>query len=189
MTTATEPETGMAGAAPLIPPVASLWLMPAPADAAWLSRLVGELAARHAAPLFVPHLTVAGDVPAPPESLTEELAAVARAAAPFETPIAAIDTGEAFFRSFYARFARAAPLDALKRAAVAAGLGGSLDDFMPHVSLLYGQPPPAAKAASAAQAARALVGRPVRFDRLALTTSGNDAPVADWRIVAERPLG
>ena len=170
------------------PTMASFWLMPAPADAQFLAAIVGELAARFDAPAFAPHLTVAGDVAVDPAALSAELAALAGATRPFSTPVADIVTGAAYFQSFYASFERAGPLLALKRAAVAAGLGGQEGSFTPHVSLLYGHPEEAAKQAAAREMRDALAGRTIAFDRIALTNSSQATPIAEWRIVADAPL-
>ena len=54
---------------------------------------------------------------------------------------------------------------------------------MPHVSLLYGPVEAAAKAAAIAEINARLAGRPIRFDRIGIVTSGQDVPIADWRVV------
>ncbi len=171
------------------PAIASFWLMPAPEDAQTLAAVVGELAARFDAPVFAPHLTLAGDVPADPAALSAPLAALAGATRPFKAKVADIVTGASYFQSFYALFERAGPVAALKRAAIAAGLGGDAEGFVPHVSLLYGHPDEAAKRAAAQELRRALAGQAITFDRIALTNSSQTTPIADWRIVASAPLG
>ncbi len=89
-------------------------------------------------------------------------------------------TSDLFFRSFYAGFPLAPELQALRAAAIGAF---NLDPgpFTPHVSLLYGPVPAQPKAESAAEVAARWRGRQVRFDRLTITNSGNDVPIADWR--------
>jgi 2'-5' RNA ligase len=63
------------------------------------------------------------------------------------------------------------------------------EPFMPHVSLLYGPVAPEPKAAAAAEIRRRLKGRAVSFDRLCVVRSGQDTPIADWRVVATARLG
>ena len=60
--------------------------------------------------------------------------------------------------------------------------------FMPHVSLLYGPVEAAAKAAAIAEINARLAGRPIRFDRIGIVTSGQDVPIADWRVVTSVAL-
>lgn len=162
----------------------SIWLMPAASDGALLSAIVTELSGRFAAPVFAPHLTVLGDSEAAPAILEAAIHAAAKEISGFAEPIRAIETSEAYFRSFYARFRVAPALAALKRALDPQGLDG----FMPHVSLLYGQVEDGAKAPAALEIGERLGSRSIRFDRLCVVTSGQHIPIAEWRVVATAPL-
>ena len=170
------------------PPMASFWLLPAKEDEALLLAEIDRLALRHGTPRFHPHLTLLGDLARDPAALTAETRALAAVAAPFSLPIADIVTGEAFYRSFYALFRAGSPLDALRKTA-AEMFSAAAEPFLPHVSLLYGPVEPGEKSASAAEVRARLKDQVIRFDRVALTNSANDVPVADWRIVACAPLG
>ncbi|KQK28593.1 hypothetical protein ARD30_06710 [Bosea thiooxidans] len=158
--------------------------MAEPADEAMLTELVGELSGRFGTPLFAPHLTLQGDTEAPLAELERAVAAAAEAVPAFTTSITVVEGSEAFFRSFYARFAVSPALAALKRALDPAGF----DSFMPHVSLLYGSVEPVAKAAAIAEVNARLAGRRIRFDRIGVVTSGQDIPIAEWRVVASAAL-
>ncbi|MET3890851.1 2'-5' RNA ligase [Bosea sp. OAE506] len=162
----------------------SLWLMPSAEDGALLAGVLADLSARFGAPLFTPHLTIAGDTDRPVTQLSAEISAAAEIAA-FSEAVLGIETSETFFRSFYARFAVSDPLAALKRRLDPQ----TREPFLPHVSLLYGPVAAGPKAEAAAQVATALTGRPIRFDRLCVVTSGQDVPIADWRIVETAALG
>jgi 2'-5' RNA ligase len=162
----------------------SLWLMAEPADEALLTDLVVELSGRYGTPLFAPHLTLQGDTEAPLAELEQAVAAAAETLPAFAAPVALVEGSDAFFRSFYARFAVSPSLAALKRALDPAGL----DIFMPHVSLLYGTVEPRAKAAAIAEVNARLAGRSIRFDRIGIVTSGQDIPIAEWRVVSSAEL-
>lgn len=166
-------------------PIHSLWLMPAAEDGALLAGVLADLSARFGAPLFTPHLTLAGDTDRPVTQLSAEIAAAAAEVAAFSEAVTGIETSETFFRSFYARFAVSAPLLALKQRLDPQ----AREPFLPHVSLLYGPVAAGPKAEAAAQVSAALTGRPIRFDRLCVVTSGQDVPIADWRIVETVTLG
>ena len=133
----------------------------------------------------MPHLTIAGDTDRPVTALAAAIAEAARETRAFTEAVAAIETGEAFFRSFYARFAVIAPLVALKQRLDTQ----ASEPFMPHVSLLYGAVEAGPKAAAAAEIASTLTGRAVRFDRLCVVTSGQDVPIEQWRIIETANLG
>ncbi|WP_449256303.1 2'-5' RNA ligase family protein [Bosea sp. (in: a-proteobacteria)] len=162
----------------------SLWLMPSPVDEAMLTDLMGALSERFGSPPFAPHLTLKGDTQMPLATLEQAVAAAAAATPAFAEPVARVEGSEAFFRSFYARFAVSPALAALKRALDPA----ELDGFMPHVSLLYGPVAPDAKAAAIAETDARLAGRSIRFDRIGIVTSGQDVPIADWRVMAQASL-
>lgn len=166
-------------------PIHSIWLMPAAADAVLLSRFVSNLSGRFGTPLFTPHLTIAGDTDRPVTALAAAIADAAREVPAFAEAVAAIETSEAFFRSFYARFAVIPPLLALKQRLD----GQATEAFMPHVSLLYGPVPAGPKAQAAAEVAGTLTGCAIRFDRLCVVTSGQDIPIEQWRVVETADLG
>jgi 2'-5' RNA ligase len=158
----------------------SLWLMPAPADEAMLAEIVGDLSSRFSTPLFAPHLTLQGDTETTPELLERAIAAAADTAGAFAEPVSVVEGSDAYFRSFYARFAVSPTLAKLKQALDPEGFAS----FMPHVSLLYGPVEAAAKAAAISEIDERLAGRAIHFDRIAMVTSGQDVPIADWRVVA-----
>lgn len=158
--------------------------MASPSDEAMLSGLVGDLSGRFGTPLFAPHLTLQGDTGMPPAALAQAIAAAAETVSAFSEPVACVEGSEAFFRSFYARFAVSQPLANLKRALDPEGF----DSFMPHVSLLYGPVEAAAKAAAIAEVHARLAGRAIHFDRIGIVTSGQDIPIAEWRVVSQTRL-
>lgn len=172
---------------PAATPVTSLWLLAAAPDEAALTAEIEMLARQHGSPVFHPHLTLLGDIPAAPAALGAQARAIAAAAPAFEAEVQDIVTSDAYYRSFYAGFAIEPALARLRAAAIATF---ALDPgpFTPHVSLLYGPVEPEAKAASAAERRQVWNGRRVRFDRLAITNSGNDVPIPDWRCVEILPL-
>lgn len=166
---------------------ASIWLMPAEPDAAMLRGIIAELSARFGTPLFEPHLTLAGDLHASSGAYVPLLDDLAKACPAFSLPIAGIVRTEAYFRSFYAAFARGAELDALKQVCVAQA-GGTADGFTPHISLLYGKVDDAQKAAAASDVEKRLHGKRIEFDRVVVTNSSDNVPINEWRVHATRVL-
>jgi 2'-5' RNA ligase len=166
---------------------ASIWLLPSRADAAFFDSLIRDLAGRFGAPVFWSHLTLAGDLTEVPDAYIGVLDRLAESCRSFTQPIADIELTDAYFRSFFARFARSADLDALKKVCVDS-VGGSLSGFMPHVSLLYGSVPEPGKSEAAAELRRAIKGRIVTFDRVVVTNSSDTTPIYEWRVHAERSL-
>lgn len=81
-----------------------IWPMPRAEDGQFLSGLVADLAGRFGTPLFTPHLTARGDTRLAVTALVEAISEVASDVPAFSEAIAAIDTSDAHFRPFYARF-------------------------------------------------------------------------------------
>jgi hypothetical protein len=169
--------------------VHSIWLMPDAGDEALLQSDVDELARRFQAPRFRPHLTLVEDMERDAGGLAPLAEAIAAGLAPFAAPVREIAVGELWFRSFYALFENAGPLRELKRRAIARIAPGALDGFMPHVSLLYGAPDGPERRAAQSMMQKRHAGRRIRFDRVAVVTSGRDIPVADWAVRFAAPLG
>lgn len=165
--------------APMTATIHSIWLMPKADDEQRLAAIVSDLAKRFGTPAFTPHLTARGDTTRKRGELKADIEAAAAEVSVFAEAISDIETSEAFFRSFYARFAVCPPLAALKRRLDPEGL----ETFMPHVSLLYGPVPAGAKEEAAREMRRHLNGRAITFDRLCVVTSGQDIPIAEWTIV------
>jgi 2'-5' RNA ligase len=162
--------------------------MPAADDEKVLTELVGELADRFGSPLFAPHLTLMSDRPGDPSTMTALCREVASDFAPFAAQIAAVETGPAFFRSLYARFAAMGPIAKLRQRVEAALSFQPETPFMPHISLAYGLAEGDAKESVRRELAQGLVGRPVHFDRIGVVHSADTIPVAEWRVVATLPL-
>ncbi|SDG46580.1 Cyclic phosphodiesterase-like protein [Bosea robiniae] len=149
-----------------------------------LAGIIGELSGRFGTPLFAPHLTLQGDTETTPELLRQAITAATGAVEAFAEPVSAVEGSDAYFRSFYARFAVSPALAKLKQSLDPDGFAS----FMPHVSLLYGEVEAGAKAAAIAEINARLDGRAIRFDRVGIVTSGQDVPIANWQVVASVAL-
>ena len=160
----------------------SIWLLPAAADEALLQTEIDELALRFGTPRFRPHLTLVEDMNRSVDELAPLATGIGFGIAAFDAPVREIAAGDLHFRSFYALFDNAGPLRELKKRAIAAIAPGTLDEFMPHISLLYGVADgPQKRAAREAVAARH-VGRRIGFDRVAVVAAAQEIPVADWAV-------
>lgn len=163
----------------MTPEIHSIWLMPSAEDGQLLSSLLADLAGRFGTPLFTPHLTVRGDTGLAVATLEAGITEVARDVPAFSEAVAAIETSDAYFRSFYARFSVSAPLARLKQRLDAE----ATDAFMPHVSLRYGFIPVGARASLTREVHEMLAGRRIVFDRLCVVRSGQDVPIAEWAVI------
>ena len=163
----------------------SLWMLP-PADVGDRFRsLIADLSRRMGTPAFEPHLTLAGGIDAPTERTAAARVAPLAACLP-PLPIRLMDVGTTgdYYRCLFIHAERTPLLqrayhEACDVLALAPG------DFMPHLSLIYGD-------LGAADKARIVADIGARFDltftveRLALYSTAGPPPA--WRRVAELAL-
>lgn len=166
----------------------SIWLMPRADDETRFATIVHELAERFDSPIFRPHLTLVEDMPRSCDRLVPLLDELALGEERIVSAIEAVDETPLYFRSLYARFAPVPALMALKRKAVGIFGVGSLDSFVPHISLAYGVSKSADKAASVSLLQAQLAGLEVEFDRVCIVSSSQGTPIDRWEIKAERRL-
>lgn len=161
----------------------SLWLLPPPAIRASCQMLIARLAQRLGTPEFEPHVTLAGTTLSETEA-SERVRQLAQQLPPLAIRLAELQSTDAYFRCVYAR-AELSP--ALRHAYTTActQLNQTPGDFLPHVSLVYGDLDADTRKSLIAE----LGGRlDVSFiaDRVALYDPTGSPPT--WRRVADWPL-
>lgn len=166
----------------------SVWLRPTAQDMVWLEAAVKDLSGRFGAPFFEAHATIISDVKMSAEQLLELITPIAAKHAPLALKIESVEQTEAFFRSFYARLDKSAPIMALKADCLAAVNNGTLDEFMPHVSLAYGVDDSDLKRSELQRFDKALAGHTIRFDSMVIVSSSSDTPIEDWVVKYEVPF-
>jgi 2'-5' RNA ligase len=160
----------------------SVWLEPAEPARTGLAALIAELASRHAAPRFRPHITLYAGL-ARAADWPNVLARVAQTAG--AVTVQAIGTGhsDALFKTLFLQIIPSAQLRALQRSVVAALNEPEDYAFAPHLSLIYKMLPEAARAAMAAN-----VAAPTSFACDVLGAVGPSAAgwedVEGWRMLS-----
>ena len=162
----------------------SLWMMPPPAVRERLRALIEDLSRRAGTPPFEPHLTLCG------VDDTVEAAAIARVQplatrlAPVPIRLTEIGATAEYYRCLFVRAELTPVLAAAYREACRAQ-SKTPSDFMPHVSLVYGD-----LSATDKERLIATIGRRVEMSftisRLALYDPVGAPP--EWRCVADLPL-
>ncbi|GMQ90213.1 MAG: hypothetical protein BMS9Abin10_0567 [Gammaproteobacteria bacterium] len=163
----------------------ALWLLPAETVAPRCAKLIGRLAERYGTPRFEPHVTLLGWVTGPKQELiarTEHLARGLRALKLLGQSIA----GEPYyFRCLYIKLEKSRELLGAHEQASEIFMGGYASDYLPHLSLLYGQLPRAEKARLFAELETELPAD-LDVDRLRLVRI--TLSVQDWRPVVSHAL-
>jgi 2'-5' RNA ligase len=164
----------------------ALWLLPEEAVSTRVAAVIDHLARTRGGPRFLPHVTVVAGLDRPPAELRTRMRALART-----LPALAVTLGRAAARAEHYRALfveiESGDLRALHvRAAAALGLAAD-PAYLPHLSLAYGDFPPAAKEAMLDRVGRRWGERCV-LDRLAVVPLAGSpeswTPIATERLVA-----
>jgi 2'-5' RNA ligase len=129
----------------------SLWFMPTGDVFARLSEILQRLSARYGAPKFPPHVTLLGGCVGPRCELIRKSAQVAAGIRPFTIRLGEIHCLDEYFRCLFVRAALTRPLQNANLAARQAFDSRREPEFMPHLSLLYGNFPQCLKESAIAE--------------------------------------
>lgn len=160
----------------------SIWLQPSRADLDRLDATVRRLSGLLGTPRFIPHLTLVEDMERSAEDLADVLDIHFAGETVFSSAITGIRGLPQFFRSLYAAFEPAGRLKVLKTTAVEAFGTGSVETFMPHISLAYGVSEEQRKPVLA-ELEQDYAGQPIRFDAIAVVNSAQSIAIEDWKVV------
>jgi hypothetical protein len=114
--------------------VIAYWLLPAEPARSFLADIIGELAARFAAPIFTPHLTlfIASENSCFPAKVLKKLGSVA-----INLPIFNVSFSERFTKTLFVRFEKTHSLQRLSSTITELSGDPRRDLTDPHLSLLY----------------------------------------------------
>ena len=162
------------------------WLVPAAGPVRdSLAGVIAGLAAEHGAPVFAPHVTMAGVAEAEPDAAVRVLERVVAGVPPFEVTLTGFGHEPEFFRSLYLRAEPTARLTALHEAAQRAwGLDSEPGPpYRPHLSLLYTSGLPEERKAAIADGLGLAPPVTIRVDAAEVWADFRDE-VTRWRRVA-----
>lgn len=160
----------------------TLWLLLCEEDEAWVKPLIDELAAELGTESFYPHATLMSGLSGRGDRTEAAVRDFASAHGVVETGIAGIEFLPETFRAFFLRLENHPALLEMHAQAAVWCDEAPPSEFMPHVSLVYGQPDVEAKKALEARLRDRIQERSLRLDRLAYVYSGKGIAVSDWRI-------
>ena len=104
-----------------------------------------ELSRGYSAPVFAPHVTMAGGIQGPAREVISKMKRLAKQITPFGVRLTQADFLDEYYRCLFIRVAKTQPImEANKLAREVFGLHDPCA-FMPHLSLLYGNLPSSAK--------------------------------------------
>ncbi len=163
-----------------------LWLVPKGDTMRRLQGVVDRLSRTHNGPVFTPHVTLLSGLSADEVSLIERNRRLAAGLEPFRLDLTMPEVGRTFFQCVYMRVAKDPSLSRVHKLAAKA-FALQVDDYMPHLSLYYGDVSPERRAIILATVpAKAKCSFSV--ESIQLIRADSAQPV-DWHCVDEAPLG
>ena len=116
----------------------SLWLMPHGDLAKRLQKLIADLSTKHATPCFPPHITLIGSINITQTEAVAKTTTLGRKIAPFAVKVSDVAYMDEYFRCLFIKADKTE--DLMSANAAARSLFGlqNTEDYMPHLSLVYG---------------------------------------------------
>jgi len=163
----------------------SLWLMPVGEFFARLAAIIRELSLNQPALCFEPHVTLLGKLLGWESELVSKTRVLASLIKPYQIQLDKVDYLDEFFRSLFIRVEPTYPvLDANRKAQIL--FRGRTDaEYLPHLSLMYGDLSAAAKEEITVRIGRDFRGE---FEVKAIYLYRTEGEPKDWRQVERFPL-
>jgi 2'-5' RNA ligase len=116
----------------------SLWLMPTSEVYNKFASLINRLAREYDAPIFEPHVTLLGGVMQPEEDVLRKAAQTVSGKEPFPINLRVVDYQDFYFKALFVNAEKTDPLQALHGCAKELFGMQDIPNYMPHLSLMYG---------------------------------------------------
>jgi len=155
----------------------SLWLVPAGQVRRRLAALIESLARRFGGPVFAPHVTVLAGVRETEGDVAARAEQILGGSSPLPLRFTGLESADTYFRALHLRVETTDALLALHRAARDAFARRDDPPYVPHLSLVYGAPPPAAVVEELRPST------PDGFEARALDVYSTEGPVERWHRV------
>jgi 2'-5' RNA ligase len=115
----------------------SIWLVPQNEDKKYLQEIVNKLADENNSPKFTPHLTLFAGIEIEVDKLKNAVDEVFKEIKPFKIKKTNISQSELFFKTVFVEFELDENLKNLFNSFSKKTDNRSIDDFKPHISLMY----------------------------------------------------
>ena len=130
----------------------SIFLLPPHKEEKDFRRVIADLATKYDAPIFDPHITLISDLHGAEEALFDTLKNAAADLHAIPVSLIALESRDIWHRCLFARAELTLELQRMQETIAKAFGKEPLPDFLPHISLLYGDYPLEQKPAMAMEA-------------------------------------
>jgi hypothetical protein len=165
----------------------AVWLIPADEHRELLGRIILELSSQFAAPLFPPHATLcSGTFTGSLSDIVDSVDRLSQGLQPVSLTVTGIDYTEAYFGFLFARLRD----DGLFAQALQVIPNSNPPPVGPHLSLLYGDKPSAARRAELNHDLEARLPTTLLFSavQIIVPTTGNWRDIDNWQVKHARPF-
>lgn len=163
----------------------SINILPAGEEYNRFETLIIELAEECGAPLFAPHVTVLGQASLDEDSALELMEKLVSNQQPFTLTLNKVDYRDYFFRALYVLAEKTEPLVELHEKAKQIFGKKNVAEYMPHLSLLYGDFKPELKKKIIKEIGKE---QPAVFEVNSLHLFRTEGEADEWYPVAEFPF-
>jgi 2'-5' RNA ligase len=164
----------------------SLWLVPAEPALALLQEAVKSTAKQHSGPVFKPHCTLLAGLSGSEDAVVQQTKELAAHLQPIQASIEALASKNLYFQSVFALLQKdPALLQLHKTATEHFQLPYKEGEYMPHVSLFYGDAAEDTKA-EIRSGLQHVVGTSLSFDAIEVWSTAGAAD--EWRLCSTVPL-
>lgn len=119
----------------------SLWFMPEGDCYNSLRSMIDRFSKQHSSPNFEPHITLIGQLSVPEEEVLAKTATLASLIKPFKIRLTKIDNQNYYFRALFVEVKKVTPILEANRQARELFARKEDPEYMPHLSLMYGDFP------------------------------------------------
>lgn len=163
----------------------SIWLIPTDEIYQKLAEIISQLSDKYSAPNFEPHLTLIGDLRGSEEEIISKTSKLADLLKPFEIKLKKADYLDEYFRCLFIRAEKTRELIQASDVAREIFNRKSDPDYMPHLSLMYGDINPEIKEKILANLGKEFN---LSFEIKSIHLFSTTGEVKDWYKVKESPL-
>lgn len=169
----------------------SLWLMPTGGISVKLAHMISQLSMDYSTPSFEPHVTLLNGIIGPEEEIVKKAAQTASMLAPYEILLTRVDYLDKYFRCLFINVEKTSEVmntNAKTREVFHEYITDRhlTAEYMPHLSLLYGDISSQTKEAIIKN-----IGREwnLTFEATSIHLFLTEGDVKDWHKLKEFPLG
>lgn len=119
----------------------AIWLIPQADIQAELEQLITKLSKEYNGPCFAPHITLLTGLSGGKQELIDKTSELALKINEFKVTSCRLEAGDSYYRSLYLKIVEAGSLIVSYQCAKSLFNQQESDEFMPHLSLLYGSQP------------------------------------------------